>query len=191
MDLARFRVPLLLALALLGAGLWWAHAHRSKRSVIAALSFGSSIDTLNYEGQQYTATWTEPKTFTGTVQWTGTASAHGIPFLTHEVLITTGDYSDPAVVKLEPVVDHETTWRYPAGRTLDGTIYVVHCIPATPAIYDTLETLRVGDTIDIEGEVAKGPIRGANGGSWETSKPTHPTVFVRDVRRSAAGAGGP
>jgi hypothetical protein len=168
---------------LAGVGYWAARTHRSKRGVIEQLTFGSSIDTIGYDGVQYTATWSDPQTFSGTVQWTGRASASSIPFLTHEVLVTTGDYSDPAIVHIKPVEDHHTTWTFPPGRNLQGTIFIVHCIPATPAIYDALDAVRVGETVEIEGDVAKGQIQSSRGGAWGTSNPTHPTVFVRDVRR--------
>jgi hypothetical protein len=164
-------------------GLLLIGCHRSNRAQVARMSFGSTIADIELDGTHYAGHWSDDaKTFSGTIQWTGQAAKSAVPLITHEVLVTTGEYSDPKVVQIEPVVDHHTTWKFVAGRTaLDGTIHIVHCVPSTPEVYDALGGLTVGQNVSIQGELLSGPLTGSDGSFWKTGKESHPTVFVREV----------
>jgi hypothetical protein len=183
------RWPLVLAaLVAVALGYWLYAGHKTiSRGDIARLSFGSTIGEMNLDGKRYTGTWSDDaRTFAGTIQWTGQAAQSAVPLITHEVVVTTGEYSDPKVVQIQPLEDHHTTWKYVANRMAVGTIHIVHCIPSTPEIYDALGALKVGQAVAIEGELLQGPLKGTDGSFWQTGKESHPTVFVRAVRLEPA-----
>ena len=183
MSIARW--PLVLtALAAVALGYWlYARHAKNDRGEIVRMSFGSSIGDIVLDGKHYNGDWTDDaKSFSGTIQWTGHAAPSAVPLITHEVLVTTGEYSDPKIVQIQPVVDHHTTWTYVARRMAEGTIHIVHCIPSTPEVYDALGALVAGQSVTIDGELLRGPLKGTDGSFWQTGKESHPTVFVRSVR---------
>jgi hypothetical protein len=164
-----------------------AGCHRNNRAQAARMSFGASIADIELDGTHYSGHWSDDtKAFAGTIQWTGQAAKSAVPLITHEVLVTTGEYSDPKVVQIEPVVDHHTTWKYVARRQAEGTIHIVHCVPSSPEIYDALGALTVGQNVSIEGALLSGQLKGTDGAYWQTGKESHPTVFVRGVHVEAA-----
>lgn len=70
--------------------------------------------------------------------------------LTHDILVTSGDFSDPAVVRTN-VIDHKFFWKSPNDSTPEGTINLIHAIPATKEIYQLMLDIHKWDTVLITG----------------------------------------
>jgi hypothetical protein len=79
------------------------------------------------------------------------------PLISHDVLVTSGDYADPALVQTSvDILLHRFTWRFPAGQTPNGRINLLHTVPYSPEIYRLLLKIRNGDQVVITGrEVAR------------------------------------
>lgn len=72
------------------------------------------------------------------------------PVLTHDILVTNADFADPTKVAVS-VFNHHFTWRSNSKNAPEGTINLLHTIPANNAILDQLSQLRTGDLVSIEG----------------------------------------
>jgi len=70
--------------------------------------------------------------------------------LTHDILVTTADYSNPDIVETS-VVNHKFTWKSNNTEPLIGSINLIHAIPANKAIYQQLLTINDWDTVNIVG----------------------------------------
>ncbi len=70
--------------------------------------------------------------------------------LTHDILITSGDFSDPNVVNTN-VIDHKFFWKSPNQSAPVGTINLIHAIPATKDIYQQMLDIHKWDTVLITG----------------------------------------
>ena len=79
------------------------------------------------------------------------------PLISHDILVTSGDYADAQRVQTSvDVLLHRFTWRAPAGGTLTGRINLLHTVPYSPEIYQQLLQIRPGDQVVITGrEVAR------------------------------------
>ena len=73
-----------------------------------------------------------------------------MPILTHDILVTSGDYADRDLVSTS-VVDHHFFWRSATSAHPQGTINLLHTVPRDRAIYEALLKVRSGDTVTITG----------------------------------------
>ncbi len=96
---------------------------------------------LSYEPRSIT-------TFVGTVRHVEHWHDAGLPFMTHDVLVTTRDYADSRLVTTN-VFDHHFSWW--ADETPTGTINLLHIAPLSEAIYDELLLLKNWQTARLTG----------------------------------------
>lgn len=75
--------------------------------------------------------------------------------LTHDILVTSGDYADPDIVRTS-VLNHRFSWRSSGTAHPSGRINLLHTIPASEEIYRQLLEIRKWDEVVITGrEVLK------------------------------------
>ncbi len=70
--------------------------------------------------------------------------------LTHDILVTSGQYADPAIVSTS-VLNHHFTWHSSGTAHPTGTINLLHTVPASEDIYRQLLEIRSGDEVTIAG----------------------------------------
>jgi hypothetical protein len=70
--------------------------------------------------------------------------------LTHDILVTSGQYADPAIVSTS-VLNHHFTWRSTGTAHPTGTINLLHTLPASQDIYRQLLEIRSDDEVTIGG----------------------------------------
>ena len=70
--------------------------------------------------------------------------------LTHDILVTSGQYADPAIVSTS-VLNHRFTWRSSGTSRPTGTINLLHTVPASQDIYRQLLEIRSDDEVTIGG----------------------------------------
>ncbi len=88
-------------------------------------------------------------TFSGVVRHINHWHDPSVPFMSHDVLITTEDFANPDVVKTW-VFEHKFFYRYDEGNP-KGTINLLHVFPATLEIYEQLQQIDKWDTVSISG----------------------------------------
>jgi hypothetical protein len=88
--------------------------------------------------------------FHGLVRHISPIRIEQMPILTHDVLITSGDYSDSDLVSTS-VIDHHFFWRSATTAHPQGTINLLHTVPRDRSIYEALLKIHTGDTVTITG----------------------------------------
>ena len=88
--------------------------------------------------------------YIGTVRHVSPIRIKEFKILTHDILITTADYSNPDLVETS-VVNHKFIWKPINTEPLNGSINLIHAIPANKAIYRLLLTIDEWDTVNITG----------------------------------------
>ena len=73
-----------------------------------------------------------------------------VPFLTHDILITSGDYSNPDLVSTS-VFDHHFTWTASKTKSPVGAIHLIHAVPMNEAIYQQILAVKTNQTVSIGG----------------------------------------
>ena len=93
--------------------------------------------------------WPWDSTFSGEVRDVSTWEDYRVPFMSHDILVTSGEFADPEVVRTS-VQDHIFIFRY-WGQRPDGQIYPLHTFPASKEVLEDLENIQSGDNVRITG----------------------------------------
>lgn len=121
------------------------------------------------EGKSWDVQFEYPvnSTFSGVVRHTSRWHDDTVPFMSHDILVTTGDFADADLVRTS-VSNHHFRWR--ADEQPAGSINLLHIFPATEEIYDQLNQIEEWDQVSITGrEILKINRFDANGeklGYW-------------------------
>lgn len=86
--------------------------------------------------------------FAGLIRYVGPIRERTARILTHDILVTSGDYANPALVRTR-VSNHHFTWW--ADSQPQGRINLLHTVPANEELYRQLLELREGDQVTITG----------------------------------------
>ena len=88
--------------------------------------------------------------FSGLVRHVSPIREGAFRILTHDILVTSGQYADPAVVSTG-VLNHHFTWRSAGTAQPTGTINLLHTVPASQDVYRQLLEIRSEDEVTIGG----------------------------------------
>jgi len=88
--------------------------------------------------------------YIGTVRHVSPIRIKEFKILTHDILVTTADYSNPDLVETS-VANHKFEWESSSTEPLNGSINLLHAVPANKAIYQLLLTIDEWDTVSITG----------------------------------------
>jgi hypothetical protein len=88
--------------------------------------------------------------FKGTVRHIAPIRIQEYSILTHDILVTSGDYADPDIVTTN-VIDHKFFWRSPNTSSPSGSINLIHALPANKSIYQELLEIQKWETVIITG----------------------------------------
>jgi hypothetical protein len=75
------------------------------------------------------------------------------PLITHDILVTTGDYANVNLVSTQvDVLLHHFFWQSrTANRRPTGTINLLHTVPINQSVYQQLLKIRSGDQVVVRG----------------------------------------
>jgi hypothetical protein len=88
--------------------------------------------------------------YTGLVRFVAPIREGFFPILTHDILMTTGDFANPDRVSTS-VFDHHFSWSFSKGSPPAGTINLIHAVPANESIYRQLLGIHSGQKAVIHG----------------------------------------
>ena len=120
---------------------------------------------LSYEESHSTS-------FSGIVRHTSEFQVSNFSILSHDILVTSGDFANPELVSTD-VSNHRFVWRERSDSKPRGTINLLHTVPMNQEIFLQLQEIQNGDKVTIKGwEV--GRIEGWNSegksvGYWQDS----------------------
>lgn len=144
---------------------------------LAPLDFGSltiseSYDHFAIDDLSWRITFEKrrPSEFSGVVRHVSEMRLRQIPILTHDILVTSGEYADPDVVTTS-VSNHRFTWRSSKTAQPAGRINLLHTVPATEEVYRQLRGIQSWDEVVIAGrEILRIDALDADGrylGDWQ------------------------
>ncbi len=115
-----------------------------------ASDFSAVKDTADNRSWKITYEYFNDSTFAGVIRDVTHWREDTIPFATHDVLVTAGDYADPQKVETS-VSDHHFYYSWPGGYALQGSIHLLHIVPLNEKIYQQLLNLHQWDKVSITG----------------------------------------
>ena len=89
--------------------------------------------------------------YTGVVRHVSPDRMADFPMLTHDILVTSGDFADPSLV-VTTVQNHHFFWRSTSRDYPKGKINLIHAVPETAEIYQQLLNIHKNDTVTITGK---------------------------------------
>ncbi len=98
---------------------------------------------ISYEGNP-------ESTFTGIVRHISPDEEPLVPMLTYDILVTTGDFADPARVRTT-TVNHMFTWQGLGAFEPQGKINLLHTVASDKKVFNRLRDIQNGDTVQISG----------------------------------------
>ncbi len=111
----------------------------------------------------------DESTFAGLVRHASPIRIGNLRILTHDILVTAGEYADPKVVSTS-VSNHRFTWYSEASARPDGRINLLHTVPANEEVFQQLKSIESGNQVRITGqEISKIKIYEPDGqyrGDW-------------------------
>lgn len=123
------------------------------RPAFSSWIIGTDFSTIQIPGKgEWKITFETQKsiTFSGRVRHVNPIRESAFPILTHDILVTSGDFADPALVDTR-VTNHHFTWRSASYTQPQGTINLLHIVPAEQQIYDLLLAIQNGNRVSITG----------------------------------------
>ncbi|MBN1814870.1 MAG: hypothetical protein JXA14_23725 [Anaerolineae bacterium] len=117
-----------------------------------ALTISDSYERVSTDGMYWTIDFEGGETleFAGVVRHVSPIREDGLRILTHDVLITSGDYADPEVVGVS-VLNHRFNWWLSSTERPSGQINLLHTVPASEKVYRQLLEIRVWDEVVVTG----------------------------------------
>ena len=107
------------------------------------VQIGEQVWTIQYESFLHSS-------FTGQVRHISPIREGNFPFLTHDILVASGEFADPQKVSTS-VVNHHFSWFSKDYPHPQGSLNLLHVVPLNEEIYQKLLSIQVGSSVSIGG----------------------------------------
>lgn len=88
--------------------------------------------------------------YVGTVRYVGPIRSGDYKLLTHDVLVTSGEFADPDLVRTN-VFNHKFHWQADGPDQPQGNINLLHTVPNSEAVHQQLRQVQKWDRVRITG----------------------------------------
>ncbi len=89
--------------------------------------------------------------YSGVVRHTLAIRIGKLRILTHDILVTSGDFADPAIVSTS-VSNHRYRWVAEGTASPQGRINLLHTVPVDEEVFRQLDKIESGDNVTIVGQ---------------------------------------
>lgn len=158
---------------------------------LSELSFSDGYRTIRDRDQRV---WTiqyefdRPTTFNGVVRHVSHWREEDIPFATHDVLVTSGEFASQARVHVN-VMFHTFVYRYSEDPHPKGTINLLHIVPVSEDVYRQLLEVRDWNHVKISGReilrIERFDAQGNYLGAWQDAGCN--SILVQSIEIIAQG----
>lgn len=137
-------------------------------------------EQITLDGVDYNSEWGEPEIIEGFVRRKDRHYDEYMPIITYDLVLSTGEYSDRDLVKIQNKGGGNYYWSAPRQPT--GTLVFYHTIPTTSAIQKKLDDIALDSTISLRVRVSQNSeIKGSNGNFVKLGHSNHKFLIVEDV----------
>lgn len=152
-------------LALAGGFLAFWYRHKlfppKPADVVAQISQGPNGEIV-FNGETFTGTLDPDAEVEGTVNQVASSYWPQMPFITHEVVLVTGDYADPDSVTISELTDHSVAAQSEIASP-EGDMWLVHLVPADATALEQLMRVQKGQYVVFLGDLVSGTLTNADG----------------------------
>jgi len=142
---------LLIVIIAIGAINWFVNYAPSTKTIVANMTVDENI---HHDGVEFKSDWDDDVTeITNYVRQKDRHYDKNMPIVTYNLILTSGEYNDPAIVSIENKGGGNYYWR--ANKQPQGSIMFYHLIPSSAAIQDKLDRLEVGKAVTLRGKISE------------------------------------
>jgi len=169
---------IIVALILLGAYLYFIWKP-SALDIASEMKIGEAIE---YQGEKYRSDWgTNSEEIVGYLRRKDRHYDENMPIVTYDIIITTGEFSNPEIVKITNKGGGSYYWRS-KRRQPDGTLIVYHTVPATPIVQNKLDEIDEGESVTLVGKISENSeIKSDSDYFVRLGHDNHKFILVEDV----------
>lgn len=168
---------LLLLIVAIGGLYFYFTWQPSTSSIVEGMTFGEQV---TYNGQTYYTDWGDSETATGYLRRIDRHYSKNMPIITYDLVVTTGDFSNPDIVELTHQGGGNYYWR--AKTKPSGTLVIYHTIPSGALPQSELDGLEEGDTVTIQAKVSQNSeIKSDTGAFFKLVHDNHKVILVEDA----------
>ncbi len=132
---------------------------------------------IRYGGKEYRSAFTQYTTREGRLRLRERHHDRLFPFVTHDIALATGDFSDPEKVAITSQGGGNFFWR--ARTRPRGTLIFFHVIPENRIVLNSLEEADEGDALILMGKIDIGnTITDTDGNQIALGHENHKFIFV-------------
>jgi hypothetical protein len=171
----------ILVLALVVVGAIYFFTRDPSASSIAEEMKHNDDGSIMYQGVLYSSDWGNTLTVEGYLRIKDRHYNEHVPIVTYDLIITTGDFSDPEEVEIRAKGGGTYIWRS-RKRNPEGMLVAYHTVPAGPEAQDKLDDMDEGAEIRLTGRLSRNSeIRGDDGSFLRLGHKSHKFILVEDV----------
>lgn len=118
--------------------------------------------TITYNEETFQSEWTKSNNrIQGHVRLIESNYNKNMPIITTTLIITTGDFSDPELVRIDKRSNGYMLYQLKPKQKPQGTIVIYHMIPGDISVQNQLSTVQAGDSISLLAKIStSGELRG-------------------------------
>lgn len=138
-------------------------------------------ETITYKGTQYISDWAANSSkINGYLRQKDRHYDKNMPIVTYDLILTSGDYNDPELVKIRNKGGGNYYWS--AQKKPEGTLIVYHTVPSSLEAQNKLDYIDQGTTITLVGKISENSeIKGDSGGFVKLMHNNHKFILVGDA----------
>ncbi|MBL1319741.1 MAG: hypothetical protein COA63_001590 [Methylophaga sp.] len=142
---------LLIIVLVLGA-INWIFTYKSSTATIVN---NMTVDeNITFKGVEFKSDWDDDVTeITNYLRQKDRHYDKGMPIVTYNLILTSGEYNDPEIVSIENKGGGNYYWR--ANKQPQGSIMFYHLIPSSAEIQTKLDELEVGKLVTLRGKISE------------------------------------
>ena len=151
----------------------------STSSIVKEMSFS---EQLSFNGVVYYSDWVnELESITGYVRRIDRHYDENIPIITFDLVMTSGDFSDPNLVRVKHRGGGNYFWS--SDKQAKGSIIFYHTVPNSALAQSKLDSLKAGASVTILAKVSgNNEIKASNGAFFELVHSNHKIIRVEDIK---------
>ncbi len=151
----------------------------STESIVNDMTFDEPI---MYRGKVFHSEWAKrTESISGFIRRIDRHYDENIPIITYDLVITTGDYSDPEIVKVRNNGGGNYSWTSKTKPA--GTLISYHTVPASIFAQNKLDALSEGEDVELIAKVStNSKIKSDSGAFFQLRHNNHKIILVENVK---------
>jgi hypothetical protein len=140
-------------------------------------------ESIQFQGNTFQSKWSaKSDTIEAYVRRIDRHYSENLPIVTHDFVLTTGDYNDPNIVSLRHRGGGNYYFSWKTRESPKGSLIVYHLIPTSAYVQRQINNIKMSDTIKLSGKISQdSKITSSTGAYLQLMHDNHKFILVDDI----------